>query len=151
MNTKQLSSWVDESETHRKIVGDYDGSYALGVTDDPPAFLLRVEPADVDPQAQVPYPLAASFVPEQQSHRPLVCGLQVQNVDDDDRQRQAGELGPGFLVIGTLGCFVRLASGSDAALSNNHVLAGENRGRKGQDRILQPGDLTFTAEQFAAT
>jgi len=47
MNTKQLSSWVDESETHQKIVGDYDGSYALGVTDDPPAFLLRVEPTDV--------------------------------------------------------------------------------------------------------
>jgi len=47
MNTKQLSSWVEESEIHREIVGDYDGSYALGVTDDPPAFLLHVEPADV--------------------------------------------------------------------------------------------------------
>jgi len=47
MDPKQLMNWVDESETHKKIVGDYDGSYALGVTDNPPAFLLRVEAADV--------------------------------------------------------------------------------------------------------
>jgi hypothetical protein len=47
MNVKQLMSWVDQPETHQKIVGDYLGSYALGVTDNPPAFLLRVEPADV--------------------------------------------------------------------------------------------------------
>jgi hypothetical protein len=36
-----------EPETHRRILGDYDGRYALGVTDNPPAFLLRVEPDDV--------------------------------------------------------------------------------------------------------
>jgi hypothetical protein len=47
MDAKQLMGWVEESETHRKIVGDYHGSYALGVTDSPPAFLLRVEPTDV--------------------------------------------------------------------------------------------------------
>jgi len=47
MNAKQLTSWVDQPETHQKIVGDYDGSYALGVSDNPAAFLLRVEPADV--------------------------------------------------------------------------------------------------------
>ena len=47
MDAKQLLSWVDQPETHRKIVGDYGGSYALGVTDNPPAFLLRVEGADV--------------------------------------------------------------------------------------------------------
>ena len=34
-------------ETHAKIVGDYEGTYALGVKDDPPAFLLRVEQGDV--------------------------------------------------------------------------------------------------------
>ena len=50
-----------------------------------------------------------------------------------------------------LGCFVTLADGSTAILSNNHVLAGENRGQKGQDRILQPGNLTFTAAQHVAT
>lgn len=47
MNAKQLMTWVDQPETHRQIVGDYDGSYALGVTDNPAAFLLRVEPEDV--------------------------------------------------------------------------------------------------------
>lgn len=47
MNTSQLQNLVSQPETHRKIVGDYAGSYALGVTDDPPAFLLRVEPDDV--------------------------------------------------------------------------------------------------------
>ena len=35
-------------------------------------------------------------------------------------------------------------------MSNNHVLAGENRGKKGRDRILQPGGLTFTSEQCIA-
>jgi len=38
---------VEHPETHRKIVGDYEGTYALGVKDDPPAFLLRVEQGDV--------------------------------------------------------------------------------------------------------
>jgi hypothetical protein len=47
MDTKQLMNWVNQPLTHRKIVGDYDGSYALGVTDNPPAFVLRVEPKDV--------------------------------------------------------------------------------------------------------
>ncbi len=47
MNVQQLLDWVDQPETHRKIVGDYAGSYALGVADDPPAFVLRVEPKDV--------------------------------------------------------------------------------------------------------
>lgn len=107
--------------------------------------------ADIEPHVQVPHPLAASFVPEQQMHRPLVCGLQVQNVDDDDRQRQAGQLGSNLIIIGTLGCFVTLNNGSHAILSNNHVLAGENRGKKGTDRILQPGSLTFTSNQHIAT
>ncbi len=47
MNVKQLMHWVDQPETHQIIVGEYSGSYALGVTDNPPAFVLRVEPADV--------------------------------------------------------------------------------------------------------
>ncbi len=47
MDTKQLMSWAEEPATHQKIVGDYDGAYALGVTDNPPAFLLRVEPKEV--------------------------------------------------------------------------------------------------------
>ncbi len=47
MTAKHLQMWVEEPETHRRIVGDYRGSYALGVVEDPPAFLLRVEPQDV--------------------------------------------------------------------------------------------------------
>ena len=47
MDAKQLLRWVEQPEIHRKIVGDYAGSYAVGVTDNPPAFVLRVEPADV--------------------------------------------------------------------------------------------------------
>jgi hypothetical protein len=71
MNTKQLMNWVDEPETHQKIVGDYAGAYALGVTDNPPAFLLRVEPSDIDtfPTAvnihgvEVPVIVTGDFVP----------------------------------------------------------------------------------------
>jgi hypothetical protein len=44
---KQLMAWVGEPQTHREIVGDYGGSYSLGVKEDPPAFVLRVEPEDV--------------------------------------------------------------------------------------------------------
>jgi hypothetical protein len=47
VDAKNLMDWVNESQTHREIVGDYRGSYALGVKEDPPAFLLRVEPQDV--------------------------------------------------------------------------------------------------------
>jgi hypothetical protein len=47
MDSTQLMTWINEPETHRKNVGDYAGSYALDMTDNPAAFLLRVEPADV--------------------------------------------------------------------------------------------------------
>jgi len=92
-------------------------------------------------------PSAASLVPEVLRQRPLVGGLQIQNFDDDDRQ---GDLQRGFIVIGTLSCFVRLADGRPALLSNNHVVAGENRGVRGSDRILQPGSLTFQAADQVA-
>ena len=48
MDTKQLLHCVNLPQTHQKIVGEYEGCYALGVTDNPPAFVLRVEPQDVD-------------------------------------------------------------------------------------------------------
>lgn len=114
---------------------------------------VRVESvsADIEPALLVPHPATASFVPEQQQHRLPACGLQVQNVDDDERRRAAGRLGPNLVTIGTLGCFVTLAGGGTAILSNNHVLGGENRGVKGTDRILQPGNLTFAATQHVAT
>ena len=52
-----------------------------------------------------------------------------------------GFLANGFVMAGTLGCFVR--SGSSSALyilSNNHVLADENRYAKG-GTIVEPGAL----------
>jgi hypothetical protein len=63
-----------------------------------------------------------------------------------------GFLAGGFIMAGTLGCFVR--SGSSSALyilSNNHVLADENRYPKG-GAIVQPGALdggSATADRVA--
>jgi hypothetical protein len=65
----------------------------------------------------------------QSKQRPLLIGSSV------------GFLASGFIMAGTLGCFVR--SGSSTALyilSNNHVLADENRYPKG-GAIVQPGTL----------
>jgi len=102
-------------------------------------------PGEIESMVMVPdsgpaSPAAASLIPEVQRSRPLVAGLQIQNFDDDSRQ---GILHRGLIVVGTLGCFVRLANGSPALLSNNHVVAGENRGQRRTDRILQPGSGTF--------
>ncbi|HTU18179.1 MAG TPA: hypothetical protein VMG10_08950 [Gemmataceae bacterium] len=47
MDVKELMSWAEEAATHQKIVGDYEGAYSLGVTDNPLAFLLRVEPDEI--------------------------------------------------------------------------------------------------------
>ncbi len=62
----------------------------------------------------------------QQRNRPLLMG---------------GSIGHFKITAGTLGCFVT-ATGSDAPfiLSNNHVLADENRAKKGDD-IIQPGQI----------
>jgi hypothetical protein len=106
-------------------------------------------PAEVEPLVAVTgigeaRPQAASVVPEVRRHRPLVAGLQIQNFDDDVRQ---GLAALGTLMVGSLGCFVRLPSGATALLSNNHVVAGENRGVKGADRILQPGSLVHDPDE----
>lgn len=105
-----------------------------------PVF-VRDSFAEVRPLLLVPgsgpaSPLAGSTVPEVRRHRHLGCGVQVQNVDDDERE---GVLAAGLMQVGSLGCFVQLADGSPALLSNNHVIAGENRGVRGVDRIQQPG------------
>jgi hypothetical protein len=91
-------------------------------------------------------PAASSLVPEVLGHRPLVSGLQIQNFDDDLRQ---GILDRGFMIVGTLGCFVVLEDGKPGFLSNNHVVAGENRGKIGRDRILRPGSSTFDPADLA--
>lgn len=98
----------------------------------------EVESLVIVPGAGPASPAAASLIPEVNSHRPLVGGLQIQNFDDDYRQ---GIIQQGLIMIGTLGCFVRLANKNLALLSNNHVVAGQNRGKNGNDRILQPGSI----------
>jgi hypothetical protein len=53
--------------------------------------------------------------------------------------RIGSSIGHYRVTAGTLGCFVRVRGGGETLiLSNNHVLANEDRSRKG-DRILQPG------------
>jgi hypothetical protein len=60
----------------------------------------------------------------QQRHRPLLIGCSI---------------GHFAVTAGTLGCFVRpIDGGTVSVLSNNHVLANENRGKRG-DAIVQPG------------
>lgn len=86
-------------------------------------------------------PSKTSLIPEVNRHRQLCCGLQIQNFDDDTRQ---GITRQGLIFVGTLGCFVRLPNGNIALLSNNHVVAGSNRGQKGKDKILQPGNSIYT-------
>lgn len=83
---------------------------------------------------------AQSAVWYRSKQRPLLIGSSV------------GFLGNGFIIAGTLGCFVR--SGNSSALyilSNNHVLADENRYKKG-GTIVQPGTLdggTPTSDRVA--
>ena len=80
-------------------------------------------------------PTTASMVPEQARQRPLVSGLQIENYDDDFR---TNVIAGGHIIVGTLGCFVQFPTGTKGILSNNHVVAGENRGLRGKDQILQP-------------
>lgn len=62
-------------------------------------------------------------------NRPLLIGSSV------------GFIGTGFVMAGTLGCFVKKGRSNDLyILSNNHVLADENRYRRGKP-ITQPGGL----------
>lgn len=66
----------------------------------------------------------AGATSQQSRQRPLVIGISVGHFE---------------VTAGTIGCFVQLAGRRRVAiLSNNHVLADENAGRRGDD-VLQPG------------
>ena len=115
--------------------------------------VFRDTPNDVERHLKVPFagpasPGAASLVIEQKLFRPLCSGLQIQNFDDDIRTKV---IAGGHIIIGTLGCFVNLSDGKSALLSNNHVVAGENRGKKTKDRIEQSGSGTFDNFMHIAT
>jgi len=92
-------------------------------------------------------PGPSSTIPEVQKHRHVVCGVQVQNYDADER---AGTLAEGLMRIGSLGCFVELPDGSPALLSNRHVLVDAEAPRPG-DRILQPGSPYIAEDDQIAT
>jgi hypothetical protein len=50
MNYQQLATFIEKSEIHQKILGDYKGAYSLGVTLNPERQLtirVRVEADDV--------------------------------------------------------------------------------------------------------
>ena len=63
--------------------------------------------------------------PLQSRRRPLVVGCSIGHFQ---------------ITAGTLGCFVTTKSGQPRILSNNHVLADENLGKKG-DAVIQPGQF----------
>lgn len=84
----------------------------------------------------------AARLAEQDPHRPLCAGLQLQNWDCDERE---GSIAARCLEVGTLGV-VLPDGGRTLAISNNHVLAGQNRGRIG-DRIAQPGGERLDPQQ----
>ena len=46
MTATELTRLTEAAETHRLVVGDYDGQYALGVSDHPARLVLRVATAD---------------------------------------------------------------------------------------------------------
>lgn len=98
--------------------------------------------------ARAPLPLATGVnVPERRLMRPLPWGAELQNFDADER---AGVLRENVACVGTLGCVVTLADGTAAVLSNNHVLADENHGRPGHDRVLQCGSTRYAASHDVA-
>jgi hypothetical protein len=164
--------YQSEVRTHAVGIGRHGNSFGLhvvrntaqilplGATIGPPLLDVQNVPvtyhdrhADPEPHVKVPAagpgsPTAASLVPEQRRHNPLVCGLQLENFDDDVR---TGTIAGGHIIIGTLGCFVHLNAGGTALLSNNHVVAGENRGVRGTDRLMHPGTGAFLAADQVAT
>lgn len=77
---------------------------------------------------------------ECQEQRPLVCGLQIQNWNEDQRQNSIIRGQP---THGTLGGFATLDA-DVVLLSASHVLAGLNSG-KADDLIVQPGQSTSAA------
>ncbi len=105
-------------------------------------------PGEIDSYLRIPVirPMASNVI-EQQKKRPLCIGLEVQNFDADNR---SGFIDQGMMTVGTLGCFVQNGN-KFALLSNNHVLAGENSGHLGSDRILQPGDGQLKEDFQVAT
>lgn len=89
-------------------------------------------------------PLSAT-TPQQGRVRPLSPGVQLQNWDADARW---GRLDRQRFVVGSLGMVIE-RDGERLLISNNHVLADQNRGRIG-DRIAQPGGARLAPDEVVA-
>ncbi len=98
--------------------------YSVKVGKPPPDSIDGIRVQFIDSQtdplslARVPHsgpasPAVGSLIPEQQQQRPLVCGLQIQNYDNDVR---TGEIAKGYIIIGALGCFVKTVEQFDCHL-----------------------------------
>jgi hypothetical protein len=95
----------------------------------------------VQPSMLLPFSaLGSSLIAEQRTERPLLCGLQIQPFDHD---KHIGNIANGMVTLGTLGCFVRAATGHVALLSNRHVIAPTTACHKG-DRIVQAACINPT-------
>jgi hypothetical protein len=111
--------------------------------------IVRDSPAPIRPLLELPSSAAnaptVAQIPEQGRQRPLCPGLQLQNWDFDARM---GLLAAERIVVGSLGMVLE-RDGGRLLLSNNHVLAGQNRGRIG-DRIAQPGGARLDESEVIA-
>jgi hypothetical protein len=102
---------------------------------------VRAEPAF---RANVAYSDPPGTSANAQPRRTLLCGVELQNYDYDDRQRKKSNGAPMQIRLGTLGCFVRLNDGDELALlSNAHVLCPHGDGNSG-DLIYNCGCKTPT-------
>jgi hypothetical protein len=74
--------------------------------------------------------------------RPLVCGLEVQNLDRDRRLRLLEHFA---VTVGTLGCFVKLPFGGNAIVTTRHSMSDdsdrEGAAAKEHDDVLSPAAL----------
>jgi hypothetical protein len=140
---------------------DVDMIAPYGVPSRRPAQLQRVQPSialGVAPakkrhdyrlavRVQHPYLLKSEFVEravaaaKEEADVRLIGPLVKRNggLDRHRPLRPGASVGHYRITAGTIGCFVRTGKRT-FILSNNHVLADENDGSKG-DEIIQPGDI----------
>jgi hypothetical protein len=108
----------------------------------------NVQPLLDMPVARMGRVPVSSRYPQRAQMPTLYCGLQVQNYDYDARSRRIKDK---IITVGTIGAFVRMDGDRIGLLSNNHVLAGCNNGKKSKDRSLHAGSLVPEDSRLVAT
>lgn len=139
------SQWALRTVAARSVAGvdAVQRSVALGVTrKGPKDFSLAVR---IQSRALEKNPMVEAFVQKAKGEADVrYVGRIVKRQTSWTQERLrplliGGSIGHFRITAGTLGCFVRTrAATATRILSNNHVLADENAGRKG-DTVLQPG------------